>query len=69
MKITHVGKQQKDCRRSEQLWESRWLKQNHTWPEVQKMLQGHAAGWMAGVAWAKRNIKPKTVAAMTNEKR
>ncbi|MDO8611087.1 MAG: hypothetical protein Q7R95_11230 [bacterium] len=57
MNIKRAGKQQKAHWKSQQLWEKRWLKENHKWTEVQKMLQGHATGWIAGVAWAQRNPK------------
>lgn len=56
MNINRAGKQQKACWRSEQRYEKKWLKENHKWTEVQKMLQGHAAGWITGVSWARRNL-------------
>jgi hypothetical protein len=52
MNINRAGKQQKACWKNERRLEAKWS-------DVQKMLQGHAAGWLAGVAWAKRNIKSK----------
>ena len=58
MNIKRAGKQQQAFWRSEARNEERWRKENHSFPERQKMLQGHAAGWIAGVAWAKRQ-KPK----------
>ena len=66
MKIGRAGKQQKACWRSEARCEAHWSREPIDYVTLQKMMQGHAAGWIAGVAWSKRNIKSKRVAAMPN---
>ena len=69
MKTTRAGKQQKACWRSEEQLESRLKKELVSHLEMQIALRGHAIGWVAGVAWAKRNIKSKRVAAMPNDQK
>lgn len=56
MNINRAGKQQKACWRSEKRLHDRWVLKIK-WQELQRMLQGHAAGWIAGVRWAKKQKK------------
>lgn len=58
MNIKRAGKQQQACFRSERRYKKQWNADYH-WSDVDKLIQGHAAGWIAGVAWAKRNPKKK----------
>jgi hypothetical protein len=51
MNINRAGSQQKAQWRSEQRCKKRWRREYH-WSDVDKLIQGHAAGWIAGVAWA-----------------
>jgi hypothetical protein len=60
MNINRAGKQQKACWRSEARCEAHWSKEPTDYVTLQSMMRGHAAGWIAGVAWAKKNIKAKS---------
>jgi hypothetical protein len=51
MNIKRAGKQQQACFRSERRYKKQWNADYH-WSDVDKLIQGHAAGWIAGVAWA-----------------
>lgn len=60
MNINRAGKQQQAQWKSLEKWEREWTTWNHgDWVTVKKMGQGHAAGWIDGVAWAKKNMKVK----------
>lgn len=68
MNINRAGKQQKAYWRNQEYWRVRWEAEHpDTEPARQfgayqiacQRLQGHAAGWIAGVAWARRNQKPR----------
>ena len=59
MNINRANKQQKACWRSEARCEARWSREPIDYVTLQKMLQGHAAGWIAGIAWVKRQNKVK----------
>jgi hypothetical protein len=69
MDINRAGKQQKAHWRNQEYWRVRWEaeqpitdaeKAYGQYLRTQERLQGHAAGWIAGVAWAKRNLKAKS---------
>lgn len=66
MNVTRAGKQTKAFWRSENRNREKWQKEKpitldqKTFGQYQRTierLQGHAAGWIAGVAWAKRSLK------------
>jgi hypothetical protein len=66
MDINRAGKQQQAYWRNQEYWRVRWeAEQPSTDAEkaygqylrTVERLQGHAAGWLAGVAWARRNMK------------
>lgn len=70
VKISTAGKQTKAFWRSEEWLRRKWEAEKPvTKPEKAygqylrtcERLQGHAAGWIAGVAWARRNLKAKSV--------
>jgi len=66
--INRAGRQTKAYWRSEQANRKRWMAEKPiTGPEktygqflrTEERLQGHAAGWIAGVRWAKAEAKRK----------
>lgn len=59
--INRAGNQTKAYWNSQERFEKSCLKDGMKWIEVQVLLHGHAAGWMAGVAWAKRKLKSKNL--------
>ena len=69
MNINRAGKQQKAYWRNQEYWRVRWEaempgteadRQIGAYQIAVQRLHGHAAGWIAGVAWAKRNLKAKS---------
>ena len=68
MLITRAGKQTHAFWRAQEKWRLKWeaekpitnaAKEYGQYLRTCERLQGHAAGWMDGVAWAKRNAKLK----------
>jgi hypothetical protein len=69
MIVSRAGKQMKAYWRSQEHWREKWeaeksvLDDEKAYGQYQitnQRLQGHAAGWIAGVAWAKRNLTART---------
>ena len=60
MNIQKRGKQTKAFWRSEARFEALWAKDPIDYTTLQAMMRGHAAGWMAGIAWERRNRKTKS---------
>lgn len=63
MNINRAGKQQKAYWRSEEYWNEKWMKEDPItdhdkqygrYQIAMQRQQGFATGWIAGVAWAKR---------------
>lgn len=74
MNINRAGKQQKACWRNQEYWRVRWeaempatesARQFGAYQIACQRIQGHAAGWIAGVAWAGRNQKAKSANGRT----
>ena len=59
MNIHRAGKQQKAYWRSENRLEACLEKEKVPYLQIQSALRGNAHGWIAGVAYAKRNMKRK----------
>lgn len=59
MNINRAGRQTKAYWRSQWDYERKLENEKREYVQIQEMLQGHAAGWIAGVAWAKRERKKK----------
>ena len=57
MKISRAGKQQKACWKSERRMNDILEKEGIEYLELQSALRGHAFGWIAAVAWVKRQQK------------
>ncbi len=55
MNIARAGKHTKAFWRSEASFEALWAKETIDYATLQAMKRGLAAGWKAGVAWARRN--------------
>lgn len=62
MNVNRAGNQTKAYWRSQERYERQLQKEKRLYVVIQEMLQGHAAGWIAGVAWAKRKQKLKEAA-------
>jgi hypothetical protein len=54
------GKQNRAFWRSQARRRIIWEKESKDWQRLMNMERGHAAGWIAGVAWARRNQKAKS---------
>lgn len=54
MNIHRAGKQTKALWRSETRYKSLWAKEPIDYATLQAMVRAHAAGWMSGVAWERR---------------
>jgi hypothetical protein len=59
MNIQKASKHTKAFWRSEARFEALWAKEPIDHATLQAMIRGHAAGWMSGVAWQRRNTKTK----------
>jgi hypothetical protein len=57
MSVQQAGKQTKAFWRSAARLEARLAKEQTDYVTLQAALRAHAAGWLAGVAWARRNSK------------
>lgn len=60
MNIDKAGKQTRAFWRLESKQLDRWAKDGLNYPIRMHMIRGLAAGWIAGVAWQKRNQRAKT---------
>lgn len=65
MNINRAGKQTKAFWRSQDKNRTKWLAEAPVtkaeeaygqWLRTSERMQGHAAGWIDGVAWARRNL-------------
>ena len=59
MNIKRAGKQSKAFWRSQEAYKKIWVEESTDYQRLMNLERGHAAGWTAGVAWAKKNIKAK----------
>jgi hypothetical protein len=60
MKISRARKQQHAFWRSQTCHRVAWEKESTDYQRLMNLERGHAAGWIAGVAWARRNQTAKS---------
>ena len=57
MNISRAGKQERAFWRSSDSHQTIWERESKDYQRLMNMQRAFAAGWMAGVAWARRNQK------------